>query len=68
MNEYKREIERLSTELHSFKQKYFEQKRREAKAKDNILDLSSEDNLTRSTKDQYNTKKTRFVGGGFAIK
>jgi len=71
VNEYKREIEKLATELHNFKRKYFEQKRREALAKEKELDLLSElapSTLIKPFKDHSNASKTRFVGGGFAIK
>ena len=69
MNEYKREIDRLATELHDFKRKYFEQKRREAAAKEKEIELFSEldpNSLIRAT--AIDPPKTRFVGGGFAIK
>ena len=70
MNEYKREIDKLANELHNFKRKYFEQKRRETLAKEKELDLLSE--LAPSTLikpfNHSNATKTRFVGGGFAIK
>jgi len=71
VNEYKREIEKLSTELHNTKRKYFEQKRRETLAKEKELDLLSEfapSTLIKPFRDQSNASKTRFMGGGFAIK
>lgn len=66
VNEYKVEMERMSTELLNFKRKYFEQKKRET----DMLSLSE---LAPSTtikpfKDDVAKAKTRFVGGGFAIK
>ena len=71
MNEYKREIDKLATELHNFKRKYFEQKRRETLAREKELDLLSglaPSTLIKPFKDQSSAAKTRFVGGGFAIK
>ncbi len=70
MNEYKREIDKLATELHNFKRKYFEQKRRETLAKEKELDLLSALAPSRTIKPGpfNNPNKTRFVGGGFAIK
>jgi len=58
VNEYKREIDRLTAELHNFKKKYFEQKLREVEREPVIKPM----------RDKSNTTKTRFVGGGFAIK
>jgi len=69
VHEYKREIETLATELIQYKRMYFEQKRKESQAKEKELNLLSEcspSTLVKPFKDQSN--KTRFVGGGFAIK
>ena len=69
MNEYKQQMDLLQSELQSAKRKYFEQKRRETLAKEKELDLLSElapRTFSKPFKDQSN--KTRFVGGGFAIK
>ena len=68
MNEYKREINRLATELHNFKRMYFEQKRREALAKEKEMEIFSELSPNTMQKSNRETTKTRFVGGGFAIK
>ena len=67
VNEYKREIDRLATELLSFKKKYFEVKRREVE-RDRELEELSAGSVTKPMRDQSNVTKTRFVGGGFAIK
>ena len=68
VNEYKQQMDLLQSELQSAKRKYFEQKRRETLAKEKELDLLSElaPRTSKPFKDQSN--KTRFVGGGFAIK
>jgi len=45
VNEYKFEIERLSSELHDIKRKYFEQKRREALAKEKNFPFGMENQV-----------------------
>lgn len=77
-NEYKQEIDRLNNELHCLKHKYFEQKRKEALAKEKELNWIAENSLTgymekSITENTPGTevlgpRKTRFVGGGFAVK
>ena len=59
-----REIEKQAAELHNFKRKYYALARREALAKEKELDLLSE----APPFNDSNANKTRFVGGGFAIK
>ncbi len=69
MNEYKREIDKLSTELNNYKRKYFEQKRREAIAQEKEMGILSELSLDNDVKqNNRDTTKTRFLGGGFAVK
>lgn len=77
-NEYKQEIDRLNNELHTLKQKYFEQKRKEALEKEKNLNWLVANNLTEYAEntipentlgpESLGPQKTRFVGGGFAIK
>ena len=68
VREYKREIDRLASELLSFKKKYFEVKRREEERDREMDDLTADSSMaSKPMRDQSNTR-TRFVGGGFAIK
>ena len=71
VREYKREIDRLASELLSFKKKYFEVKRREVERDREVDELTTGSVISNPTakpmRDQSNTR-TRFVGGGFAIK
>ena len=68
VREYKREIDRLASELLSFKKKYFEMKRREEERDREMDDLTADSSMvSKPMRDQSNTR-TRFVGGGFAIK
>mmetsp|Transcript_3692 Transcript_3692/g.7843 ORF Transcript_3692/g.7843 Transcript_3692/m.7843 type:complete len:888 (+) Transcript_3692:263-2926(+) len=69
VNEYKREIDKMSTELNDYKRKYFEQKRREALAQEKEMEIMSELSLDNDVKpNNRDTTKTRFLGGGFAVK
>ena len=69
INEYKYEIERLTRELQDVKRKYYEQKRRyqlvqELDAEEASLGkLQAQQQLA-----QAQAAKTRFTGGGFAIR
>ncbi|GMH58573.1 hypothetical protein TL16_g02641 [Triparma laevis f. inornata] len=68
-SEYKYEIERLTRELQDVKRKFYEQKRREALARE----MEEEENVlgrSQARKQVENAQKstTRFTGGGFAIK
>eukprot|EP00956_Cyclotella_meneghiniana_P034350 scaffold103904_cov36-Cyclotella_meneghiniana.AAC.2 len=68
VREYKREIDRLASELLSFKKKYFEMKRREEERVREMDELAADSSMvSKPMRDQSNTR-TRFVGGGFAIK
>lgn len=68
VNEYKREIDRLNTELLDSKRKYLELKQREAEMERELDELLSGSVIQpMPMRDQSNTK-VRFVGGGFAIK
>lgn len=67
VNEYKREIDRLAHELLDFKRKYFEVKQREVE-RERELDELAAGSIIKPMSDRSNTAKTRFVGGGFAIK
>jgi len=60
INEYKYEIGRLSREMNSTKQKYFDQKRREelAKKKDRANELEL---------DRYSPETQKITGGGFLM-
>ena len=67
--EYKYEIERLTRELQDVKRKFYEQKRREALAREmeeeeNVLGRSQ----ARAQVAAAQNSTTRFAGGGFAIK
>ncbi|KAJ8604772.1 hypothetical protein CTAYLR_001018 [Chrysophaeum taylorii] len=69
VNEYKYEIERLTRDLQDVKRKYYEQKRREQLAKE----MEDEDNSLGKLQAQKQLAmaqqaKTRFTGGGFAIR
>lgn len=75
VNEYKGEIDRLTRELHDMKCKFYEQKRREAMAKEKEMKLFSGENRLSSPERQARQQaveaaasKTRYTGGGFAIK
>jgi len=62
-------VERLSRELSDVKRKYYEQKRREQLAKE----IDDEDNSLGKLQAQQQlaaaqAAKTRFTGGGFAIR
>lgn len=59
----------MSTELNDYKRKYFEQKRREALAQEKEMEIMSELSLDNDVKpNNRDTTKTRFLGGGFAVK
>ena len=69
VNEYKYEIERLTRELQDVKRKYYEQKRREQL----IKEMEEEDASLGKLQAQQQLAaaqgaKTRFTGGGFAIR
>mmetsp|Transcript_20466 Transcript_20466/g.67583 ORF Transcript_20466/g.67583 Transcript_20466/m.67583 type:complete len:454 (+) Transcript_20466:1147-2508(+) len=69
VNEYKYEIERLTRELQDVKRKYYEQKRREQL----IKEMEDEDASLGKLQAQQQlaaaqSAKTRFTGGGFAIR
>uniref|UniRef100_A0A7S4IY97 Cilia- and flagella-associated protein 58 central coiled coil domain-containing protein n=1 Tax=Odontella aurita TaxID=265563 RepID=A0A7S4IY97_9STRA len=66
VNEYKYKIDLLNNELHDMKRKFFEQKRKEALAKEVELSILAESKLLEQEKNL--PSKTRFTGGGFAIK
>ena len=70
VKEAQQEAEELAIELSNIKKKYFdERKRNQTLVKENELGLLSElspSTLIKPLKDQSN--KTRFLGGGFAIK
>jgi len=71
VKEAKQEAEELAIELHNTKKRYFEErKRNQTLVKENELGLLSElspSTLIKPLKDQSNNR-TRFLGGGFAIK
>ena len=69
VNEFKYEIERLTRELQDVKRKYYEQKRREQL----IKEMEDEDASLGKLQAQQQlaaaqAAKTRFTGGGFAIR
>lgn len=69
VNEYKYEVERLTRELQDVKRKYFEQKRREQLVKEmedeeqSLGKLQAQKQLAMAQQ-----SRTRFTGGGFAIR
>lgn len=63
-NEYKRETEKLQCENTALKRKYYALARREALAKEKELEFLAE--LAPAAPKPVH--KTRYVGGGFAVK
>lgn len=75
VNEYKYEVERLSRELQDTKRKYYQQKRKEQMVKDmemegvgGIMNKSAPQMLQNEQQVQAKMARTRYTGGGFAIK
>merc|ERR1719174_3132238 len=69
INEYKYEIERLNRDLQDVKKRYFDHKRREQLARE--LDAEERDLGALQAQTQLaasQSAKTRFTGGGFAIR
>ena len=69
VNEYKYEIERLTRELQEMKRKYYEQKRRDQLMKE----MDEEEGALGKLQAQHQavaaqSARTRFTGGGFAIR
>uniref|UniRef100_A0A7S3JRV6 Cilia- and flagella-associated protein 58 central coiled coil domain-containing protein n=1 Tax=Aureoumbra lagunensis TaxID=44058 RepID=A0A7S3JRV6_9STRA len=69
VNEYKYEVERITRELQDVKRKYYEQKRRDQLAKE----IQDEDNALGKLQAAQQlaaaqASKTRYTGGGFAIR
>jgi chromosome segregation ATPase len=75
VNEYKYEVERLSRELQETKRKYYQQKRKEQMVKDmemegvgGVMNKSAPQMLQNEQQVQAKLARTRYTGGGFAIK
>ena len=69
LSEYKYEVERLTRELQDAKRKYYESKRRDQLARE--LDAEERDLGALQAQTQLaasQSAKTRFTGGGFAIR
>ena len=59
----------MNVELHEIKRKFFEQKRREAIAREKELSTIAEEKLFLGQHDgRVPSNKIRYTGGGFAIK
>ena len=75
VNEYKYEVDRLSRELQDMKKKYYQQKRKEQMLKDmemegvgGVLSRTAPQMLANEQQATAKSSRTRYAGGGFAIK
>jgi chromosome segregation ATPase len=75
VNEYKYEVERLNRELGDMKKKYYQQKRKEQMLKDmemegvgGVLSRTAPQMLANEQQVAAKGSRTRYAGGGFAIK
>lgn len=74
VNEYKYEMERISRELQEVKRKYYQKKRKDQMSKDldggegGIMSRTAPSSLHNDQVVAAKSARTRFTGGGFAIK
>ena len=77
MGEYKEEVNRLSRELLDVKRKFYEQKKKEAVAKEKELNLlehiesvigGKPEEKEISTDTSKRIQQVKYLGGGFAVK
>ncbi len=75
VNEYKYEVDRLNRELQDMKKKYYQQKRKEQMLKDmemegvgGVMSRTAPQMLANEQQVAAKSSRTRYAGGGFAIK